>query len=860
MLLQLPELSLVVLVGPSGSGKSTFARKHFKPTEILSSDQCRGWVRDDENDQSATNDAFEVLHLIASKRLAAGKLTVIDATNVQAPARKTLLDLAKKYHFLPAAIVFDLPEKICQERNQSRADRQFGPHVIRNQIQQLRKSWSDLKQFRTLHVLDSLEAVDSAEINRTPMWNNRRYEHGPFDIIGDIHGCYDELEELLLQLNYSHIPGPTEGLWKQDRIYQPPEGRKAVFLGDLVDRGPRNLDCLKLVHNMVQAGFALCVPGNHDVKLQRFLHTGKANDKHGFDRTRVEIEAIPLEDRERFNREMSRFIDKLIGHYVLDDGKLVVAHAGMKEEMQGRGSGAVRQFALYGETTGEIDDFGLPVRLNWAAEYRGSAMVVHGHTPVVEPQRLNRVICIDTGCVFGGKLTAYRYPEMEFVSVPAKMVYSEPIRPLMVANPTGLSLQQQADDVLDLADVTGKRILETRLRSQIMIREEHSTAALEVMSRFAVNPRWLIYLPPTMSPCSTSKYEGFLEHPSEAFDDYRGMGLGEVICERKHMGSRAVVILGKDEGAIRRRFGIENEGRGMVYTRTGRRFFNDLVLETSFLDRIAHALTESHFWEKFSTDWVCFDGELMPWSAKAQELIRNQYAAVGAAATTSMKVSYAFLDQAFASNADPAIGLMLHQHQLKQQSIQDYIRAYRNYCWDVISLDDLQFAPFHLLATEGKSYFDQPHTWHLEQLASISAVDPTFVLRTESKLVNLQDPGSIQDGIQWWLQLTESGGEGMVIKPLDFIASGKKGLLQPAIKCRGREYLRIIYGPEYLLPENLSRLRQRNLGTKRSLALREFSLGVESLERFTNQESLRRVHECVFAVLALESEPVDSRL
>src|SRR5438876_3351354 len=205
MKITIPELSLVVLIGPSGSGKSTFARKHFKTTEVLSSDFCRGLVSDDENSQAATTDAFAVLHFIAAKRLAAGKLTVVDATNVQPEARKPLLTLAREYHCLPAAIVFNLPEKLCQERNRQRPDRDFGPHVIRQQSQQLRRSLRGLERegFRRVHILHSPEEVDAAEIVREPLWNNLKHERGPFDIIGDVHGCLDELVELLTQLGYS---------------------------------------------------------------------------------------------------------------------------------------------------------------------------------------------------------------------------------------------------------------------------------------------------------------------------------------------------------------------------------------------------------------------------------------------------------------------------------------------------------------------------------------------------------------------------------------------------------------------------------------------------------------------------------
>ncbi len=433
MKIEIPGLSLVVLIGPSGSGKSTFARRHFLPSEVLSSDYCRGLVSDNENDQAATKDAFEVLYFIAAKRLALGRLTVVDATNVQPESRAPLVQLARKYHCLPTAIVFDLPEAICHARNRVRPDRDFGPHVVRQQRSQLRRSLKALKreEFRHVFVMESVEEIEAAVVERVPLWNDRRMEHGPFDIIGDVHGCCDELEALLARLGYEAIPqGESNALWG-DVVYRHPAGRKAAFVGDLVDRGPRVLDTVRIVRNMVAAGAALCVPGNHDMKLLRKLRGKDVRISHGLAATLDEINALPDDVREPFCRELADFLDGLVSHYVLDDGKLVVAHAGMKAEMQGRGSGKVREFALYGETTGETDEFGLPVRFNWAAEYRGSAMVVYGHTPVPEPEWLNRTVNVDTGCVFGGKLTALRYPELEFVSVDANATYCEPARPFL---------------------------------------------------------------------------------------------------------------------------------------------------------------------------------------------------------------------------------------------------------------------------------------------------------------------------------------------------------------------------------------------------------------------------------------------
>jgi len=841
MELHIPELSLVVLVGASGSGKSTFARSRFRPTEVLGSDFFRGLVSDDENDQAATEDAFEMLHAVAAKRLALRRLTVIDATNVQPEARKPLVALARRHHCIPVAIVLDMPERICHERNRARPDRDFGSHVVRQQCQQLRRSLRGLQRegFRYVHVLRSPEEAEQAVIARAKLWNDRREETGPFDIIGDVHGCREELVALLGELGYR-----IEG----DRA-TPPEGRKAVFLGDLVDRGPDTPGVLRVVMGMVESGAALCVPGNHDVRLVRKLRGRNVQLTHGLQKTVDQLAAEPEEFRER----AAIFLDKLVSHYVLDGGKLVVAHAGLKADLQGRASGAVRDFCLYGETTGETDEFGLPVRYPWAEDYRGGATVVYGHTPVPEPEWLNRTINIDTGCVFGGHLTALRYPERELVSVPARQVHSAPVRPLERPAPDALTAQQRHDDQLHLEDVLGKRIVHTSLSRNVTIREENALAALEVMSRFAVNPKWLVYLPPTMSPSETSRRDGLLEHPDEAFAHFAAQGVLRVVCEEKHMGSRAGIVLCRDEEEARTRFGVVGEGIGCVYTRTGRAFFPDEPAEQALLGRIGEAVSRAGLWEVLGTRWLYLDAEILPWSAKALELLKHQYAAVGAAATSALAEAVQALGAAGAKELEERFAARL-------ADARRFRDAYRRYCWAVDGLGGYKVAPFHLLASEGKVHIDKPHTWHMETLARVCREDGDLLLATGHRVVDLADDASRQAAVAWWEDLTGRGGEGMVVKPEGFVAIGRKGLVQPALKCRGREYLRIIYGPEYAAPEHLERLRERGLGRKRSLALREFGLGIEALERFVRGEPLRRVHECVFGVLALESEPVDPRL
>lgn len=849
--LAIPELSLVVLVGASGSGKSTFAREHFGRFEVISSDLCRGLVSDDENDQAATADAFDVLSYIAGKRLSAGRLTVIDATNVQRDARRKLVDLAKAHDVLPVAIVLDLPEQLCVARNADRPDRDFGAAVVRRQREQLRRSVRGLAKegFRKVHVLRTVEEIAAATVVREKLLNDFRHEHGPFDVVGDVHGCRSELETLLDTLGYALVR--DEHGRPVDAVH--PRGRRGVFVGDLVDRGPDSPGVLRLVMGMVKSGNALCVPGNHENRLVRALGGRQVQVSHGLAETSSQL----AEESEEFRQDVAEFCYGLVSHLVLDDGRLVVAHAGLKEAYHGRASGRVRRFALYGDSTGETDEFGLPVRYPWANDYRGKAMVLYGHTPTPEAEWVNNTMCLDTGCVFGGKLTALRYPEKEVVSVPAEKVWYEPVKPFPVAAESASEVGDRERDQLDINDVLGKRVVDTAHHGRVSVREENAAGALEVMSRFALHPRWLPYLPPTMAPVATSKRPDLLEHPDEAFAWYDSVGVTGLICEEKHMGSRAGVLVCRDAAAASQQFGATGGEFGVVYTRTGRSFFSAGLTE-ELLTRISSAVELTGLWEELETDWILLDCELLPWSAKAEDLLRDQYAAVGAAARSVLPATLAGLEAARVRGVD--LDELLERTRARAANAAAFTDAYRRYCWPTDGLDGVRIAPFQVLATQGQTYYDRNHGWHLQIADSLVNASPEVFHTTARMLVDTTNPESLATGVTWWETLTAAGREGMVVKPLENLTRTRRGLAQPALKVRGREYLRIIYGPDYTEPQHLARLRDRNLAHKRSLALREYALGLESLDRLARGEPLWRIHEAVFAVLALESEPVDPRL
>ena len=851
MNIEIPELALVLVAGASGSGKSTFAAKHFAATEIVASDNCRAMVADDPSAQSATQDAFALLGFIADIRLRAGRLTVADATSVQSKDRKSLIEIAKRQNCPVVAIVLNLPEDTCQERNQTRGSLAIPQGAVRRQVRELHRSLKGIRkeEINQVHILDSVQEVDNATVVRTPAAPDRKNEHGPFDFIGDIHGCSGELKSLLEKLGYQVDPrkDPRENEALGYDVSHP-HGRRPVFVGDLVDRGPDSPGVLRLVMDMVQEDRAICVAGNHENKLMRKLMGRNVRVSHGLAETLAQLEEETPEFRER----VAAFLKELEPHYVLNGGRIAVAHAGIRAQYQGRTSRRVQEFCHYGETTGETDEFGLPVRADWAASYRGKAAVVYGHTPVPEARWHNNTINIDTGCVFGGSLTALRYPEQELVSVPAERVHYKPAKPIQPQRP------ERPQNALDLKDVMGRRSVVTKLQGNVIVSEEHAAAALETMSRFAVDPRWLVYLPPTMSPSETSRLPGMLEHPQQAFEHYRKAGVETVVCQEKHMGSRGVIVAGRNPELVQKRFGAAPGQRGACYTRTGRRFFNDPETEDLFLQRIAAAMERAGLWDELQSDWAVIDCEIMPWSLKAQQLLKTQYAPVAASARASLGLAQELLEQAAQRGVDTALALGEVQERL---GLADrFADAYAHYCWNAEGLQNVRVAPFHIMASEGQVHQDQDHLWHMHRAGRLAEADPELIIPTAHRSVDLSDAEQEAQATSWWEELTAGGGEGMVVKPLDFAGQGRQGVLQPAVKCRGSEYLRIIYGPEYSLPENLERLRSRGLQKKRSMALREFALGLEGLRRFVDNEPLYRVHECAFAVLALESEPVDPAL
>lgn len=857
--IEIPQLCLVVLVGPSGSGKSTFAHRHFRDSEVLSSDVFRAMVADDPADQSATADAFAALLDVAERRLRRGLLTVIDATSVRPEDRSVLLDLAKAQDVFAVAVVLDLPLSELTERvdrrlaqNPSAPDRA----VATRQHKMLRERGKNLRKegFRFVHTLVGAAAVDAASIVRTRLFNDRTDEHGPFDVIGDVHGCFAELCVLLGELGWTLRSGPDGVvIGAQDH----PDGRRVVFVGDLVDRGPQTPAVLRLVMDMVALGQAICVRGNHEEKLLRALRSRNGRDRSGKPMSTGNGLAESLSQLEgettEFVTQVTEFLDGLVSHLVFDGGRLVVSHAGLAERFHGRTSGRVRNLAMYGETTGETDRWGYPIRVDWARAYRGSARVVYGHTPVAQAAWRNNTLCLDTGCVFGGRLTALRYPESEIVDVGANAVHWAPEQPMGYGDSTADTLLRSE---LALADVTGKRVIRTRFGGSVTIREEHAAAALEIMSRFAVDPRWLRYLPPTMSPVG-SRNRDLLEDPRAAFAYYAELGVAEVICERKHMGSRGILVVTRDDGAARVAFdGVD--GAGALYTRTGRAFFDAQVTEGLLRRARAAALPVL---DESGWDWMILDAEVLPWNIKGDGLIRDHFAEVAATASDELECAESEIREAAARGLPVAD--MLDAVTRNTAEVAAFTAAYLDHVHVGADIDDVRVAVFEVLAagsgSHAQTFGDRSHDWHLEVADRLVEAGPEVFAGTDRLVVDTGSAASCDAATDWWERITATGGEGMVVKPrANQVRDDRDRPVPAGVKVRGPEYLRIIYGPGYL--SDLERLRARDLRHKRSMAQREYQLGREALARHVEGAPLWQVHECVFGVLALESEPVDSRL
>ncbi|OES45763.1 polynucleotide kinase-phosphatase [Domibacillus iocasae] len=864
MNISLPHAGIVLLIGPSNSGKSTLLKTQIdggdiKQSEVISSDAFRVFVSDQEfmdwrgmpKDEAGyakdeyraiSKEAFAMMDAFIEARCRLNKLSIIDATNLQPDDRKRYLHIAKKHHVPVIAVILDVSEAELLKRDAGR-EHPRGKRRIKQQYQTFKREKRFIKKegYKAVYTVDSTE-----DLHIRRQTNPLEIDLGNgIDVIGDIHGCFDEMTALLEKLGY---------LKNERDLYVHPEGRMFLSLGDIMSRGPKSLEAMLFFHKHVQANLAYMIDSNHGWKIARWLEGRKVTLNHGDERVKEELdrfeERAGKEKAEETKQALKKLLLKAPSHYVVTKNSLPVlicTHAGIKDVFIGKQSPAVQDFCRYGDTDG-FDEKGKPVRKDWFIGHERQTLIIWGHDPKPRPLVINNTINIDQGVVFGGELTAFRYPEKEYVSVRAAKDYAkESDNPLLEWEKNRLNPPNIAKFI------HGYNVL-TKELGEVHVSADIVKPAIDAVSHVTVPIEQLVYIPPTMSPTpETASAERFMEHPAEAFHYYRSNGIQTMIAEKKHMGSRAILFLFKNREASKKYTGIDS--LGVIYTRTGRRFFNRNQ-EEELLAQLCHDLTKSGYFEKYETDFVLLDAEIMPWNVKAKELISSQYAHVAENAVLDrtrlvekLKVSH---------DGQEKVKEWLEEYKQKLKNADTFKQAFQYYCWDVESMEDIQIAPFHILAHSGQTFFDQPHTWHMEMNCKLAGMSRFFV---ETEYKTITDEASEKEVIDWWEEITKDGHEGIVIKPEFFIAHNKEKLLQPSLKVRGKKYLHIIYGMDYLLSQNLERLKKRNTGKKQKTALKEFALGIEGVQRYVSRESLERTHECVLAVLALESDPIiDPRL
>lgn len=579
MEIKMPEASLVVMCGVAGCGKSTFALKNFRQTAVVSSDRCREIVSDDEGNMEASRGAFELFYFIIEKRMGMGRLVIADSTALSYDARKKLLGLAYSYNYHVVLIAFDVLLDTALKRNSMR-DRKVSEKVIQKQYRAFTRAlkYIDKEGFDQMAILreSEMEGI-TFDIVSSKM---EIEDSGPFDIISDIHGCCSELELLLHKLGYN----------KDEDTYRHPEGRKVIFSGDIVDRGPRVIDTIKTVINMVSSGNAYYIPGNHCNKFYRFLNSRRVQVKNGLETSAAEFSKLDKRGADRLKKDFIELYEKAPAYLILDKGKLIVAHAGIKENMIGKISKEINDFVLYGDVHGELDQEGFPLRGDWAADYCGKVLIVYGHTPVLEPVFVNNTINIDQGVSIGGSLSALRYPEKKIISVKALSTYYSSGR-----------TAGKIDRDITPDDYRGTITVRIKDGSRIKIEALEVAEAIKMLNSITEKLPWIVYLP--CFPHSLNNRD-IVEQGEEAFKIYRNKGAQRLIIQETNIDNSLILLICKDS-TISKGYFLDDRA-GEIYS-----VYNKLSLDEGFKEKVIQGLVNdlnsAGYFDENNTDFVIFE-------------------------------------------------------------------------------------------------------------------------------------------------------------------------------------------------------------------------------------------------------------
>lgn len=824
MTFSFPQFGALAILAPSAFPVADWARRHFPAHELLDPADCQALLGTTEPHPST--DAYTLAAQAFEMRVKAGRATVFLRAPLEQTARNFLRSASRKANAKLYYLSIDLPEADLRTLVPA-YDREAWAREAAQIAQNL--LFLDKEGIAGHLSITRIADLEALEFSRPPLPCDRRSLSGPFDLIGSVHGCLAELRALLGELGYVSDPAT--------QLPRHPKGRIPVFLGDDGAQGPHGLACLQLIQAMCDAGLAYAVIGNQDRRLLEVLRESPEADP---DALAPWWAAASPEDRQA----ILAWTAQVPSHLVLDGGRLVAVHGGIRPDMIGRDTPPITAFCTYGSTPGEHALVQSRALADWAAELPEGVTVVFSHQPVVDVQDAGSHVAIDTACLYGGRLSAFRYPERSVVSVPAAKAYAPAEWPEATVQETKAKSELDRWE-LPVSLLNGEFLVQTAAGYSFSVTNTQFAATVELLQMETVSPRWLIYLPPSMSPPQPATEPGHLEHPHEAFSYYEKKGQTHVVVQEKCAGRRAVVVICRDAAAARKHFGAQDDRIGVVYSRYGRPLLTDPADERELLSQLQAGAEAAGLWEALKTDWLCLEGQLS--GAQFQPGQSEEQARIAAGVAAAWPTTLNMLQGTKATDPD---FLAL---RARMQARGALVERLAGLCAAEARATTWFFTPYHLLAAQSGTFFHQPHAWHTAQLSAFSQGHPTRVRALRSEVLDLQDHDHRRSLVAWWQELSEAGAPGIIVKPVTLELFVNHEYLQPAMKVRGREALRMVYGPFYTEHDLLAHHRTRSLKERRELVIRHFVLGKEALTRFVAGQPHAEVLQIITTHLAIST-------
>lgn len=795
MLPEIAENALIVFMGMDPDTMRQYAHQHFPHIRYIDLEECYKLLSDENSDLTITDiEVFDFFLSWIHQRTAIGNPTIAGGNWLHRSQRKQLAEVASKNHVSLQLLLFTLKTKRAS-----------------TSVKRFHAALQTLKQegFKKIIALDHESQLNAPAFHRKPLAVNLRHLSGPFDIIGDVHGCFDELRQLLHQLG--HTLTYEKAAWGIDH----PQKRKLIFVGDLADRGPKSVDTLTFVMDLTLAHKAYAIKGNHDDKLFRYLKGNNIAAQHGLETTIVELE----HQEKAFHQRLYHFLKNLPAHLVLDRGNLVVTHAAIHARYIGKEDPVIEQFCMYGPTTGKLDENGFPERLRWQEDYDGKAWVVYGHTPVLTAAWQGNTVNIDTGAVYGNGLTALRYPEWTTVFQPSFHTYAPSKR--LEIKPSDLP----APDWNNMAiPAEGEGVaLEGPDEHGIFIDPASVNNARVYFTNLALPLQALPYLPPSypLTPVLASKEIG---NPIPAIEKYAAAGVTALTAELQPAGQKCVILIVKDPHTAVVHFALKSF-KGSILQPNGMPVFENDVLTDRCLDQLHHMLTAANWWELFRSNWFVFEAfiqhsgytriplsyyrrHLLPWLKETQHLNDTlPHAQAKGEAFENLKTYWSE----------------------RVTWDDDYNTCYEQFNQPCTKLLAPVIWPSVLVASSTQVFLGQPVNWHFKTLQTLVNKAPELLLSVPQFQIQVAQETDWEMAENHWRSLDPNTWEGIVIKP----ARNANHKLLPGLLCRAHPLHLLYLGPSMLAPEWSKSNTNFRLGTKSRWSEEQNWLGKALLNHWT---------------------------